>query len=181
MITECVAPHCCVRWLSALLMILQFMGAELYGKVLGIVGLGRIGKEVATRMQSFCMKVRSLCPKTSPDLKCKWNLNFFLKKNLLHPWQTIGYDPITPPEVSASWGVEQMSLEELWPQCDYITVHTPLMPSTTGTHKQNLLTACCTIQLKNSDYFASYCCCLHAKTKGLCTLSPKFPSEILER
>uniref|UniRef100_A0A672MY24 D-3-phosphoglycerate dehydrogenase-like n=1 Tax=Sinocyclocheilus grahami TaxID=75366 RepID=A0A672MY24_SINGR len=79
----------------------KFMGAELYGKVLGIVGLGRIGKEVATRMQSFGMT-------------------------------TIGYDPITPPEVSASWGVEQMSLEELWPQCDYITVHTPLMPSTTG-------------------------------------------------
>ncbi|RXN23231.1 D-3-phosphoglycerate dehydrogenase-like protein [Labeo rohita] len=79
----------------------KFMGAELYGKVLGIVGLGRIGKEVATRMQSFGMK-------------------------------TIGYDPITPPEVSASWGVDQMSLEELWPQCDYITVHTPLMPSTTG-------------------------------------------------
>jgi len=41
-------------------MILQFMGAELYGKVLGIVGLGRIGKEVASRMQSFGMKVRSL-------------------------------------------------------------------------------------------------------------------------
>uniref|UniRef100_A0A672J302 phosphoglycerate dehydrogenase n=1 Tax=Salarias fasciatus TaxID=181472 RepID=A0A672J302_SALFA len=79
----------------------KFMGAELYGKVLGIVGLGRIGKEVASRMQSFGMK-------------------------------TIGYDPITPPEVTASWGVLQMSLEELWPQCDYITVHTPLMPSTVG-------------------------------------------------
>lgn len=37
--------------------ILQFMGAELYGKVLGIVGLGRIGKEVASRMQSFGMRV----------------------------------------------------------------------------------------------------------------------------
>ncbi|XP_064185956.1 D-3-phosphoglycerate dehydrogenase isoform X2 [Anguilla rostrata] len=79
----------------------KFMGTELYGKILGIVGLGRIGKEVATRMQSFGMK-------------------------------TIGYDPITPPEISATWGVEQMSLEQLWPQCDYITVHTPLMPSTTG-------------------------------------------------
>uniref|UniRef100_A0AAX7VRF2 D-3-phosphoglycerate dehydrogenase n=1 Tax=Astatotilapia calliptera TaxID=8154 RepID=A0AAX7VRF2_ASTCA len=79
----------------------KFMGAELYGKVLGIVGLGRIGKEVASRMQSFGMR-------------------------------TIGYDPITPPEVSASWGVEQMSLEQLWPQCDYITVHTPLLPSTVG-------------------------------------------------
>uniref|UniRef100_A0A8C7KX95 D-3-phosphoglycerate dehydrogenase n=1 Tax=Oncorhynchus kisutch TaxID=8019 RepID=A0A8C7KX95_ONCKI len=79
----------------------KFMGTELYGKILGIVGLGRIGKEVATRMQSFGMK-------------------------------TIGYDPITPPEVTATWGVEQMSLEQLWPQCDYITVHTPLMPSTAG-------------------------------------------------
>ncbi|TWW80788.1 D-3-phosphoglycerate dehydrogenase [Takifugu flavidus] len=79
----------------------KFMGSELFGKVLGIVGLGRIGKEVASRMQSFGMR-------------------------------TIGYDPITPPQVSASWGVEQMPLEELWPQCDYITVHTPLMPSTVG-------------------------------------------------
>ena len=35
------------------------MGCELYGKTLGIVGLGRIGKEVALRMQSFGMKV---CP-----------------------------------------------------------------------------------------------------------------------
>lgn len=52
--------------------------------------------------------------------------------NVFYSFQTIGYDPITPPEVSASWGVEQMSLEQLWPQCDYITVHTPLMPSTVG-------------------------------------------------
>ncbi|KAK2506465.1 hypothetical protein MC885_018699 [Smutsia gigantea] len=37
----------------------KFMGTELKGKVLGILGLGRIGREVATRMQSFGMKVRS--------------------------------------------------------------------------------------------------------------------------
>lgn len=34
------------------------MGTELNGKTLGILGLGRIGREVATRMQSFGMKVR---------------------------------------------------------------------------------------------------------------------------
>ncbi|XP_070694594.1 D-3-phosphoglycerate dehydrogenase [Pempheris klunzingeri] len=89
----------------------KFMGAELYGKVLGIVGLGRIGKEVATRMQSFGMR-------------------------------TIGYDPITPPEVAASWGVEPMSLEQLWPQCDYITVHTPLMPSTFGLLNDDTFAKC---------------------------------------
>ena len=36
----------------------KFMGVELEGKTLGIVGLGRIGREVALRMQAFGMKVR---------------------------------------------------------------------------------------------------------------------------
>ncbi|XP_053770809.1 D-3-phosphoglycerate dehydrogenase [Desmodus rotundus] len=79
----------------------KFMGTELNGKILGILGLGRIGREVATRMQSFGMK-------------------------------TVGYDPIISPEVSASFGVQQLPLEEIWPLCDFITVHTPLLPSTTG-------------------------------------------------
>ena len=34
------------------------MGVELEGKTLAIVGLGRIGREVATRMQAFGMKVQ---------------------------------------------------------------------------------------------------------------------------
>lgn len=38
----------------------KFMGVELAGKTLGIVGLGRIGREVATRMQSFGMRVRGI-------------------------------------------------------------------------------------------------------------------------
>lgn len=36
-----------------------FMGEELMGKTLAIVGLGRIGREVGSRMRSFGMKVRS--------------------------------------------------------------------------------------------------------------------------
>ena len=35
----------------------KFMGNELFGKTLAIIGLGRIGKEVALRMQSFGMTV----------------------------------------------------------------------------------------------------------------------------
>ena len=38
----------------------KFMGNEVFGKTLAIVGLGRIGKEVATRMQAFGMKVSEL-------------------------------------------------------------------------------------------------------------------------
>lgn len=33
------------------------MGNELHGKTLAILGLGRIGREVAIRMQAFGMKV----------------------------------------------------------------------------------------------------------------------------
>uniref|UniRef100_A0A8C7APJ0 D-3-phosphoglycerate dehydrogenase n=1 Tax=Neovison vison TaxID=452646 RepID=A0A8C7APJ0_NEOVI len=89
----------------------KFMGTELNGKILGILGLGRIGREVATRMQSFGMK-------------------------------TVGYDPIIAPEVSASFGVQQLPLEEIWPLCDFITVHTPLLPSTTGLLNDSTFAQC---------------------------------------
>uniref|UniRef100_A0A2K6F1M5 D-3-phosphoglycerate dehydrogenase n=1 Tax=Propithecus coquereli TaxID=379532 RepID=A0A2K6F1M5_PROCO len=89
----------------------KFMGTELNGKTLGILGLGRIGREVATRMQSFGMK-------------------------------TVGYDPIISPEVSASFGVQQLPLEEIWPLCDFITVHTPLLPSTTGLLNDSTFARC---------------------------------------
>ena len=79
----------------------KFMGIEVYGKTLAILGVGRIGKEVALRMQSFGMK-------------------------------TLGYDPIIPAEVTKEFGVDQMSPEELYPIADFITVHTPLLPSTKG-------------------------------------------------
>ena len=36
-----------------------FMGTEVFGKTIAIIGLGRIGKEVATRMQAFGMTVSS--------------------------------------------------------------------------------------------------------------------------
>ncbi|XP_019586137.2 D-3-phosphoglycerate dehydrogenase isoform X1 [Rhinolophus sinicus] len=89
----------------------KFMGTELSGKTLGILGLGRIGREVATRMQSFGMK-------------------------------TVGYDPIISTEVSASFGVQQLPLEEIWPLCDFITVHTPLLPSTTGLLNDSTFAQC---------------------------------------
>ncbi|MFH1867385.1 MAG: phosphoglycerate dehydrogenase [Candidatus Omnitrophota bacterium] len=40
----------------------KFMGVELYGKVLGIIGLGRIGTEVSKRALSFGMRVIAFDP-----------------------------------------------------------------------------------------------------------------------
>lgn len=45
-------------------------------------------------------------------------------------FQIIGYDPITTPEEAKAAGIEKMTLEEIWPLADYITVHTPLIPAT---------------------------------------------------
>lgn len=84
----------------------KFMGNELNGKVLGVVGFGRIGREVAKRAQALQMTV-------------------------------IAYDPFIPAEVGAAMGVEMMSVEELFTKADVITVHTPLIPSTTHLVNKN--------------------------------------------
>ncbi|MEI8175738.1 MAG: phosphoglycerate dehydrogenase, partial [Candidatus Omnitrophota bacterium] len=45
----------------------RFMGVELYGKTLGIVGMGRIGTEVAKRALAFQMRVIAYDPFLSAD------------------------------------------------------------------------------------------------------------------
>ncbi|NCA14782.1 MAG: phosphoglycerate dehydrogenase, partial [Proteobacteria bacterium] len=45
-----------------------FIGTELHGKVLGIVGLGRIGTQVARRARAFEMRVLAHDPFVSPAL-----------------------------------------------------------------------------------------------------------------
>jgi len=44
-----------------------FMGVEVYNKVLGVIGLGKIGREVAKRMQSFGMQVVAYDPFLSAE------------------------------------------------------------------------------------------------------------------
>ena len=76
-----------------------FMGIEVRNKTLGIIGLGRVGSEVARRAASFGMRL-------------------------------IAFDPFVAPDFAARLGVAVMSLDELLPQADFITLHTPLTPGT---------------------------------------------------
>lgn len=79
----------------------KFVGTELQGKTLGLIGLGRIGREVAYRMIAFGMKV-------------------------------IAYDPFASKEFAQSSGVELKTLEEIYADSDYISVHSPLNDTTRG-------------------------------------------------
>jgi len=46
----------------------RFQGSELFGKTLGLIGLGKIGKEVAIRANAFGMKIISFDPLVSADV-----------------------------------------------------------------------------------------------------------------
>ncbi|MDR1244515.1 MAG: hypothetical protein LBJ98_00865 [Endomicrobium sp.] len=79
----------------------NFVGAELFGKILGLIGLGRIGSEVAKRLNAFGMKV-------------------------------IAYDPFANQEAAKSNNIELKSIDEVFSQADYISIHSPLNDSTRG-------------------------------------------------
>ncbi|XP_018319449.1 D-3-phosphoglycerate dehydrogenase [Agrilus planipennis] len=53
-----------------------YSGHELYGKTLAIVGLGRIGREVATRMQAFGMKTIGYDPLVNSEDAAKFGVEF---------------------------------------------------------------------------------------------------------
>jgi len=82
----------------------QFVGKEIKGKTLGVIGLGAIGALVANDALGLDMDV-------------------------------IGFDPFI--SVDTAWNLSRkvqraMSLEQLFANSDYITVHVPLTPDTKG-------------------------------------------------
>lgn len=78
----------------------EFLGTELQGKTLGIIGLGRIGREVARRAsQGFGMKV-------------------------------IAFDPFITEESVKPLPVSFCDLKALFKKSDFISIHTPLTAQT---------------------------------------------------
>lgn len=80
----------------------KYMGTQVAGKTLGVVGLGRIGVAVAKRAAALEMKVLGYDPLLSRERTLE-----------------LGIEPVA-------------SVDELWPRIDYLTVHTPLTDDTRG-------------------------------------------------
>ena len=82
----------------------KFVGHELPGRTLGVVGLGAIGVEVANTAHALGMRVLGFDPQITVQ----------------RAWQL-------------SSGVEQaLSLDDLFARCDMVTVHVPLIEGTKG-------------------------------------------------
>jgi|CZKG01.1.fsa_nt_gi D-3-phosphoglycerate dehydrogenase len=80
----------------------KFSGVELYEKTLGILGFGRIGQLVAQRARGFGMRV-------------------------------LAFDPFVSAERYRDLGVEKAdSVEDIYAQADFITIHLPKTPETEG-------------------------------------------------
>jgi len=77
------------------------VGAELYGKTLGLVGLGDIGARVTKRAVAFGMRVIAHDPLITP-------LHF----------------------APAEFGALLLSLDEVLCQSDFVSLHVPLLPAT---------------------------------------------------
>ena len=82
----------------------NFAGTEIAGKKLGIIGLGAIGVKVANAAVNLGMEV-------------------------------YGYDPYL--SVDAAWSLSRdvkhvINVDDIYSQCDFITIHVPLMDSTKG-------------------------------------------------
>jgi D-3-phosphoglycerate dehydrogenase len=79
----------------------DYMGREVTGKTVGIVGLGNIGRLVAKRLKGF---------------ECR----------------LLGYDPLVNSDRMRELGIEVATLEEIFGQSDYVTLHIPGGDSTRG-------------------------------------------------
>ncbi len=82
----------------------NFAGTEIMGKKLGVIGLGAIGVKVANAAVALGMDV-------------------------------YGYDPYL--SVNAAWNLSRsvkhvLNVDDIYADCDYITIHVPLLDSTKG-------------------------------------------------
>jgi len=78
----------------------KFLGTQVAGKTLGVIGLGRIGREVARRAVGLDMKVIGFDPLVTPEKAAEFGIKAVATR------------------------------DELLPRCDFVTLHIPLLPDT---------------------------------------------------
>jgi D-3-phosphoglycerate dehydrogenase len=85
----------------------KFMGSELSGKTLGIIGMGRIGSQVATRCQAFNMEVLVNDPYITEDVAAKLGAKIVDRETLFREADVISIHVPLTPETKHSIAQEQ--------------------------------------------------------------------------
>jgi len=80
----------------------KYMGRELRGRTLGVIGLGGIARKLIELLRGFGM---------NPPL---------------------AFDPFLKPDVAASYGAKLVTLDELLRESDFVSIHCPLTADTRG-------------------------------------------------
>jgi len=88
-----------------------YMGNEVFGKTLAIVGLGRIGKEVATRMQSFGMTTIGYDPITPASVAESWGVKWLPLEEV---WTQADYITVHTPLIPQT---RNMINDEVFAKC----------------------------------------------------------------
>ena len=88
----------------------KFMGTELYGKILGIVGLGRIGTEVAKRAHAFGMRIIAHDPYLSLERARQLEVSVVTLEELLRQADFITVHTPLSAETKHLIGREQLQL-----------------------------------------------------------------------
>ena len=78
----------------------KFLGSQVAGKTLGVIGLGRIGREVARRAVGLDMKVIGFDPLITPEKAAEFGIKAVATR------------------------------DDLLPKCDFLTLHIPLLAET---------------------------------------------------
>ena len=78
-----------------------FMGIEVRNKVLGVIGLGRVGSEVCRRAQSFGMRLVGFDPFVTPDYAARMGVELMPLSDLLSNADFITlHTPLTPSKTN---------------------------------------------------------------------------------
>ena len=88
----------------------RFTGVELYGKVLGVMGLGRIGSEVIRRAQAFGMETIAFDPYITSGAAEKQGIRLVKRDNLFEEADYISVHIPLTPETYHSIGEREFSL-----------------------------------------------------------------------
>jgi len=75
------------------------VAVDVYGKKIGVLGLGAIGQGVVERATGFAMEI-------------------------------YGYDVAYDEKMIETYNVKKSSIEEIMKECDFVSIHMPLLPST---------------------------------------------------